>query len=61
GQRVSRRHESCLHAPSTGCGPDICDIHISYVSRQYTSSDGDGVAPCLLRRIVTPDWLLLAF
>ncbi|GJR75638.1 hypothetical protein Tco_0909513 [Tanacetum coccineum] len=67
--RVSRWHvsdfgprgQSCLHAPSTCCGPDVCDIRTSYVSRQCTSSDGDNVAPCLLRRPATPDWLLLAF
>ncbi|GJW50487.1 hypothetical protein Tco_0091838 [Tanacetum coccineum] len=41
---------------------------LSYVSklssrgivRQCTSSDGDSAAPCLMRRLVTPDWLLLA-
>ncbi|GJZ82980.1 zinc finger BED domain-containing protein RICESLEEPER 2-like protein, partial [Tanacetum coccineum] len=50
---------SCLHAPSTCCGPDVCDIRTSYVSRQYTSSDGDSAAPCLLKRLATPDWLRL--
>ncbi|GKC76639.1 hypothetical protein Tco_1127413, partial [Tanacetum coccineum] len=28
--------------------------------RQCTSSDGDNAAPCLLRRLATPDWLTLA-
>ncbi|GKG51643.1 hypothetical protein Tco_0544281, partial [Tanacetum coccineum] len=51
----------CLHAPSNGCEPDICDIRTSYVSRQCTSSDGDSAAPCLLRRLATSDWLLFAF
>ncbi|GJU46537.1 hypothetical protein Tco_1203803 [Tanacetum coccineum] len=60
---------SCLHAPSIGCGPDVCGIRTSYVSRQCTSSDGDGAAPCLLRRLAAPcllrglaipDWLILA-
>nr|GEU65013.1 hypothetical protein [Tanacetum cinerariifolium] len=49
---------SSLHAPSTGCGPDVCDIRTSYVRRQFTSSDGDSAALCLLRRLATPDWLL---
>ncbi|GKD97985.1 hypothetical protein Tco_1381882 [Tanacetum coccineum] len=30
------------------------------LSRQCTSSDGDSAAPCLLRRLATPDWLTLA-
>ncbi|GKF99501.1 hypothetical protein Tco_0301192 [Tanacetum coccineum] len=51
----------CLHAPSIGCGPDVCGIRTSYVSRQCTSSNGDDAAPCLLRRLATPEWLLLAF
>ncbi|GJZ57691.1 hypothetical protein Tco_0613185, partial [Tanacetum coccineum] len=55
------RGQSCLHAPSTGCGPDVCDIRTSCVSRQCTSSDRDSAASCLLRRLATPDWLLLAF
>ncbi|GJZ89993.1 hypothetical protein Tco_0661920, partial [Tanacetum coccineum] len=38
----------------------VCDIHTSYVSRQCTSSDEDSAAPCLLRRLATPDWLTLA-
>ncbi|GKB56379.1 hypothetical protein Tco_0912565, partial [Tanacetum coccineum] len=37
----------------------VCDIRTSYVSRQCTSSDGDSAAPCLLRRLATPDWLAL--
>ncbi|GJV37695.1 hypothetical protein Tco_1410172 [Tanacetum coccineum] len=52
--------QSCLHAPSTYCGPNVYDIRTSYVSRQCTSSDGDSATPCLLRRLATPDWLLLA-
>ncbi|GJZ96189.1 hypothetical protein Tco_0668523 [Tanacetum coccineum] len=59
--RLCPRGQSCLHAPSTGCGPDVYDIRTSYVSRQCTSSDRDNAAPCLLRRLATPDWLLLAF
>ncbi|GJY45223.1 hypothetical protein Tco_0433436 [Tanacetum coccineum] len=59
--RLCLRGQSFLHAPSTGCKPDVCDIRTSYVSRQCTSSDGDNPAPCLLRRLATPDWLLLAF
>ncbi|GKC06308.1 hypothetical protein Tco_0997918 [Tanacetum coccineum] len=46
--------QSCLHALSTSCGPDVCDIRTSYVSRQCTSYDGDSVAPCLLRRLAAP-------
>ncbi|GKE75388.1 hypothetical protein Tco_1537429, partial [Tanacetum coccineum] len=49
-----------LQAPSTGCGPDVCDIRTSYISHQCTSSDEDSAAPCLLRGLATPDWLLLA-
>ncbi|GJX39514.1 hypothetical protein Tco_0252817 [Tanacetum coccineum] len=59
--RLYLRGQSCLHAPSTGCGPDVYDIRTSYVSRQCTSSDRDGATPCLLKRLATPDWLLLAF
>ncbi|GJZ47438.1 hypothetical protein Tco_0601270 [Tanacetum coccineum] len=58
--RLCPRGQSCLHALSTSCGPDVCDICTSYVSRQCTSYDGDSVAPCLLRRLAAPDWLLLA-
>ncbi|GJT29240.1 hypothetical protein Tco_0909515 [Tanacetum coccineum] len=58
--RLCPRGQSCLHAPSTCCGPDVCDIRTSYVSHQCTSSDGDSAAPCLLRRLTTPDWLTLA-
>ncbi|GKF70687.1 hypothetical protein Tco_0203744 [Tanacetum coccineum] len=39
----------------------VCDIRTSYVSLQCTSSDGDDAAPYLLRRLATPDWLLIAF
>ncbi|GKC23857.1 hypothetical protein Tco_1026007 [Tanacetum coccineum] len=59
--RLCPRGQSYLHAPSTSCGPDVCDIRTSYVSRQCTSSEGDNAAPCLLRRLATPEWLLLAF
>ncbi|GKB97781.1 retrovirus-related pol polyprotein from transposon TNT 1-94 [Tanacetum coccineum] len=59
--RLCPRGQSCLHAPSTCCGPDVCDIRTSYVSRQCTSSDRDSAAPCLMRRLATPDWLTLAF
>ncbi|GJU41901.1 hypothetical protein Tco_1194858, partial [Tanacetum coccineum] len=52
--------QSCLHVPSTGCGPDVCEIRTSYVSRQCTSFNGDSDAPCLLRGLATPDWLLFA-
>ncbi|GKA98810.1 hypothetical protein Tco_0826747 [Tanacetum coccineum] len=52
--RLFPRGQSCLHALSTGCGPDVCDIRTSYVSRQCISSDGDNVAPCLLRRLAAP-------
>ncbi|GKE17975.1 hypothetical protein Tco_1425552 [Tanacetum coccineum] len=52
--------QSCPLASSTGCGSDDRDICTSYVSRQLTSSDGDSAAPCLLRRLATPDWLLFA-
>ncbi|GKC21660.1 hypothetical protein Tco_1023810 [Tanacetum coccineum] len=37
--------QSFPHAPSTGCGPDVCAIRTSYVSRQYTISDGDNALP----------------
>ncbi|GKE42079.1 hypothetical protein Tco_1469363 [Tanacetum coccineum] len=38
---------------------DICDVRTSYVSRrQCTSSDGDDVAPCLLRGLATPALLV---
>ncbi|GKC65454.1 hypothetical protein Tco_1098052, partial [Tanacetum coccineum] len=59
--RLCHRGQSCHHAPSTGCGPNVCDICTSYISRQCTSFDGDSAAPCLLRRLATPDWLLLSF
>ncbi|GJW47612.1 hypothetical protein Tco_0079258, partial [Tanacetum coccineum] len=59
--KLCLRSQSCLHAPSTGYGPDVCDIGTSYISHQCTSSDGDSDAPCLLRGLATPDWLLLAF
>ncbi|GKC20610.1 hypothetical protein Tco_1022760 [Tanacetum coccineum] len=40
---------------------DICDVRTSYVSRrQCTISDGDDVAPCLLRGLATPALLVLA-
>ncbi|GJR60431.1 hypothetical protein Tco_1502593 [Tanacetum coccineum] len=58
--KLCPRGQSCLHAPSTYCGPDVCDIHTSYVSRQCTSSDGDSAASCLPRRLAPPDWLVLA-
>ncbi|GKC35659.1 hypothetical protein Tco_1048043, partial [Tanacetum coccineum] len=58
--RLCPRGQSCLHAPSNYCGPDVCDIHTSYVIRQCTSSNGDNAAPCLLRRLATPDWMALA-
>ncbi|GJR75640.1 hypothetical protein Tco_0088005 [Tanacetum coccineum] len=62
-RRLCPRGQSCLHAPSTCCGPDVCDIRTSYVNppalSSCTSSDGDNVAPCLLRRPATADWLLL--
>ncbi|GKE54641.1 hypothetical protein Tco_1489797 [Tanacetum coccineum] len=45
---------------STCCGPDVCDIRTSYVSRQCTSSDGDNAAPCLPRGLAVLDWLVLA-
>ncbi|GJX14335.1 hypothetical protein Tco_0206093 [Tanacetum coccineum] len=56
--RLCPRGQSCLHAPSTCCGPDVCDIHTSYVSRQCTSSVGDNAAPCLLRRLAIPNLLV---
>ncbi|GKD08768.1 cucumber peeling cupredoxin-like protein [Tanacetum coccineum] len=59
--RLYPRGQSCLYAPSTCCGSYVCDIRTSYISRQCTSSDGDNIAPCLLRRLATPDWLLLTF
>ncbi|GJV88209.1 hypothetical protein Tco_1532147 [Tanacetum coccineum] len=37
--------QSCLHAPSTGCGLDVCAIRTSYVNRQCTSSDEDNALP----------------
>ncbi|GJW83076.1 hypothetical protein Tco_0156221, partial [Tanacetum coccineum] len=58
--RLCPRGQICLPAPSTCCGPDVCDIRTSYVSHQYTSSDRDSAAPCLLRRLVILDWLALA-
>ncbi|GJU08828.1 hypothetical protein Tco_1125258 [Tanacetum coccineum] len=42
---------------STCCGPDVCDIRTSYVSRQCTSSDGDNAAPCLPRGLAVLDLL----
>ncbi|GKE91775.1 hypothetical protein Tco_1572870 [Tanacetum coccineum] len=59
--RLCSRGQSCLRAPGTCRGPDVCDTRTSYVSRQRTSSDGDNAAPCLLRRLATPDWLHLTF
>ncbi|GKC30561.1 hypothetical protein Tco_1037855, partial [Tanacetum coccineum] len=44
-------------APSTCCGPDVCDIRTSYVNRLCTGFDGDSAALCLLRRLATPDCL----
>ncbi|GKE91396.1 hypothetical protein Tco_1572491, partial [Tanacetum coccineum] len=58
--RLCPQGQSYLQAPSTGCKPDVSDIRTSYVSRQCTSSDGDSAVPCLLMRLATPDWLLLA-
>ncbi|GJY01812.1 hypothetical protein Tco_0359964, partial [Tanacetum coccineum] len=60
--RLCPQGQSCLHAPSTCCGPDVCDIRTSYVSRQCTSSDGDSAAPCLLRGLAIdlPGWMVLA-
>ncbi|GJZ92041.1 hypothetical protein Tco_0664106 [Tanacetum coccineum] len=52
--RLCPQGQNCLYAPSTDYGPDVCDIRTSYVSRQCTSSDGDNVAPCLLRRLAAP-------
>ncbi|GKA49126.1 cytochrome P450 716B1-like protein [Tanacetum coccineum] len=47
----------CLVCPSCLLGAAyVCDIRTSYVSRQCTGSDGDGAAPCLLRRLATLDW-----
>ncbi|GKA41912.1 hypothetical protein Tco_0734572, partial [Tanacetum coccineum] len=53
--RLCPQGQSCLHAPSTCCGPDVFNIRTSYVSRQCTSSVGDIAAPCLMRRLATPD------
>ncbi|GKE73532.1 hypothetical protein Tco_1535573 [Tanacetum coccineum] len=58
--RLCSQGQSCLHAPSPSYGPDVCDIRTSYISHQCTSSDEDSAAPCLLRGLATPDWLLLA-
>nr|GEW23055.1 hypothetical protein [Tanacetum cinerariifolium] len=52
--KLCPRGQSCLYAPSTGCGTDVCDIRTSYVSHQCTSSVGDNVAPYLLRGLATP-------
>ncbi|GJX04169.1 hypothetical protein Tco_0190085 [Tanacetum coccineum] len=52
--RLFPRGQSCLHALSTGCGPDVYDIRTSYVNRQCNSSDRYNVAPCLLRRLAAP-------
>ncbi|GJY95533.1 hypothetical protein Tco_0511894 [Tanacetum coccineum] len=51
--RLCPRGQSFLYALSTGCGPNACDIHTSYVSGQYTSFVGDNAAPCLLRGLAT--------
>ncbi|GJW25944.1 hypothetical protein Tco_0039755 [Tanacetum coccineum] len=59
--RLCPQGQSYLHALSTSCRPDVCDIRTSYVSRQCTSSDGDRLAaPYLLRGLATPDWLFFA-
>ncbi|GJV56712.1 hypothetical protein Tco_1457717 [Tanacetum coccineum] len=51
--RLCLRGQSCLHAPSTVRGSDVCAIRTSYVSRQCTSSDGDSASPYPLRRLAT--------
>ncbi|GJY93843.1 hypothetical protein Tco_0509625 [Tanacetum coccineum] len=59
--RLCPRGQSCLHALGICREVDICDVRTSYVSRrQCTSSDGDDVAPCLLRGLATPALLVLA-
>ncbi|GKC35218.1 hypothetical protein Tco_1047602, partial [Tanacetum coccineum] len=61
--RLCLRGQSCLHALSTGCGPNVCAIRTSYVSRQCTSflpleetscslSPEETAAPYLLRRLM---------
>ncbi|GKE59813.1 hypothetical protein Tco_1510180, partial [Tanacetum coccineum] len=32
--RLDLQGQSCLHAPSTGCGPDVCALRTSYVNFQ---------------------------
>ncbi|GKE71092.1 hypothetical protein Tco_1529164, partial [Tanacetum coccineum] len=51
--RLCLRGQSCLHAPSTVRGSDVCAIRTSYVSHQCTSSDGDSASPYPLRRLAT--------
>nr|GEW04782.1 hypothetical protein [Tanacetum cinerariifolium] len=52
--RLCPRGQSYLHAPSTSCGTDVCDIRTSYVIHQCTNSVGDNVAPYLLMGLSTP-------
>ncbi|GJV48901.1 hypothetical protein Tco_1439113 [Tanacetum coccineum] len=60
GQPVSRWHVSDFALGVKVVFMLQVDIRTSYVSCQCTSSDGDSAAPCLLRRLATPDWLTLA-
>ncbi|GKD89220.1 hypothetical protein Tco_1364727, partial [Tanacetum coccineum] len=52
--RLGLRGQSCLHAPSTGCGPDVCialcllrRLAVPYLFRRL-------VGPYLLRRLAAP-------
>ncbi|GKC84108.1 ATP-dependent DNA helicase RRM3-like protein [Tanacetum coccineum] len=51
---------------ATICTPDAekivpyTAVELKEADKHYTSSDGDSATPCLLRRLATPDWLLLA-
>nr|GEZ88497.1 hypothetical protein [Tanacetum cinerariifolium] len=49
--RLCLRGQSCLHAPSTGCGPDVCAIRTSYSSRDCCSLPPEKSAPLYVMRI----------
>ncbi|GKE11217.1 hypothetical protein Tco_1414768 [Tanacetum coccineum] len=65
--RLGLRGQSCLHAPSTGCGPDVCaiqdwcsllpeEIVAPYLLRRLAAPclQRRLAAPCLLRRLAAP-------
>ncbi|GJT53588.1 hypothetical protein Tco_0988642 [Tanacetum coccineum] len=56
--RLGLRGQSCLHAPSTGCGPDVCAIRdcCSLLPEEIAAPclQRRLAAPCLLRRLAAP-------